>query len=725
MFGPPMASPAFGYVKQKVTASGDVVGVGNINKPHLHFASSAADQDLCGELLGVVRSIWIEGVLADSVHGATLMRVRKVPRPDAVRVPWRGPFLHAASLPAETPPDAPIEEVFAASRRRLLILGEPGSGKTTTLLELASICIEAASADPTKPVPVVLPLSEWTLRERNFARWVADTLNRLYGIGRRPAARLLASGRLLLLLDGLDEIRRPDARVNFVEALHLYLDGEGIRGVAITCRSREFHDLAQRLNLWEAVSLQPLTPGQIDGFLEQSGSRLHVLGASLRSDPALADLARSPLMLSVMSQAFVDAEEGELPRSSGASAEERRSEVFRAYVDRMFQRAADPRLRERENSIRHALPRIAAQMVNHGQTVLTASDVQPSWLPDGEHHLIYVLVTRGVVGLLLAVAVCAVTLTGILFDQITQATESRILDALDPSLLVCGVLSGLGVGLLDAWRLRPTRRLGGAGRRDFAPLVVATHYLIAAFCFQLTMYPNGVHLYWSVLVAITFNLGRRGANARFDINLRMPLQWSFRGGIRAVQWTCLAALLAYALDLWTTEIRFKSLTVLTLEFLALLLPIATIIGGLRYRAIDRVDPTAGLTLSVRRNLVIAATLMLVGGLASAVSFVLAALILDPDRVEPIGVGVGAIRAAAKMALGCSILGTLWYGGSELIKHFVLRRILAATDVLPLDADRLFVDCTRLILMQRVGSGYMFVHKLLLDHFAAQYHPLRE
>jgi predicted NACHT family NTPase len=43
----------------------------------------------------------------------------------------------------------------------LLILGAPGSGKTTALLELARHLLDKAEADEHQPIPVVFNLVSW------------------------------------------------------------------------------------------------------------------------------------------------------------------------------------------------------------------------------------------------------------------------------------------------------------------------------------------------------------------------------------------------------------------------------------------------------------------------------------------------------------------------------------------------------------------------------------
>lgn len=57
-----------------------------------------------------------------------------------------------------------ILDVFDEVGGALLILGAPGTGKTTLLLELARDLLDRAEHDPTHPIPVVFPLSSWAER---------------------------------------------------------------------------------------------------------------------------------------------------------------------------------------------------------------------------------------------------------------------------------------------------------------------------------------------------------------------------------------------------------------------------------------------------------------------------------------------------------------------------------------------------------------------------------
>src|SRR4051812_10260026 len=105
-------------------------------------------------------------------------------------------------------------------RGRLMVLGDGGAGKTVLATQLT---VDLADRDPADgapvPVRVSLPaflpdrLVELTAAQarQRLDEWIADRLVTAYGL-RRPVAReLAAQGRVLPILDGLDEMDPDDA----------------------------------------------------------------------------------------------------------------------------------------------------------------------------------------------------------------------------------------------------------------------------------------------------------------------------------------------------------------------------------------------------------------------------------------------------------------------------------------------------------------------------------
>ena len=73
--------------------------------------------------------------------------------------------------------------------------------------------------------------------------------------------------------------------------------------------------------------------------------------------------------------------------------------------------------------------------------------------------------------------------------------------------------------------------------------------------------------------------------------------------------------------------------------------------------------------------------------------------------------IGGITLAA-------MFGIFLGGGQAVIQHFILHLILTYTDKIPWNYARLLNYCVERRLMQRIGGHYRFIHKELLEHFAA-------
>ena len=71
-------------------------------------------------------------------------------------------------------------------------------------------------------------------------------------------------------------------------------------------------------------------------------------------------------------------------------------------------------------------------------------------------------------------------------------------------------------------------------------------------------------------------------------------------------------------------------------------------------------------------------------------------------------------------MGIALLGSLALGGMAIIKHWMLRLILIANGYLPQHLLRFLDYCVERVFLRRVGGGYIFVHRLLMEHFAAMY-----
>ena len=301
-------------------------------------APGSADTRGLSILLRKVRQFWVDGVLAHSIQRSARLQLGMETVEGAVDTPW-GSLLETPGAGSEpVPAGRSFAEIFEEMGGSLLILGEPGSGKTVTLLELTRDLADRAEADPSRPVPVVFNLSSWTDPSRALADWLTDELAAKYLIPKKVGRAWIGASRLLPLLDGLDEVR-AEVRAACVGAINAFIQESLLTGVVVCCRLKEYLELPARLALNGAVRLQPLSREQVLAFLAAAGESLAALSRLLQKDSAMLVEARSPLMLSLMVQAYQGLPVEALEAEGADSLAARRRKLMDAYVARMFRQA--------------------------------------------------------------------------------------------------------------------------------------------------------------------------------------------------------------------------------------------------------------------------------------------------------------------------------------------------------------------------------------------------
>lgn len=198
-------------------------------------------------------------------------------------------FRRGGQAPIALAPTERMIDVFwrVGVAGRLLILGEPGAGKTTTLLELARELIAAA------PVPIIFELSAWTEDRQAIDPWLVAQLQETYNLPPKVGQAWVANHRILPLLDGLDELGL-ERQKKCIAKLNDFLPlGEPDRQAVVCCRTQEFHRGEAKLTaLNGAVELQPLTEPQIRDYLTAMGRPS--LWAQIDASAELRELAQPP-----------------------------------------------------------------------------------------------------------------------------------------------------------------------------------------------------------------------------------------------------------------------------------------------------------------------------------------------------------------------------------------------------------------------------------------------
>ncbi|MGW6984670.1 NACHT domain-containing protein [Streptomyces sp. NPDC054932] len=204
--------------------------------------------------------------------------------------------------------------------RRLVVLGEPGAGKTMLLVRLLLTLLEQRR--PGGPVPALFSLASWDPARQDLYAWMADQLARDHPSLHDPSparspkpdpgiwARDLIEERLVLpVLDGLDEL--PEA----ARPLALHCINQVMRPgrpLVLSCRTSEYRRaLAPQsgvpvlLNGTAGIQIDPLDAAQAVAYLlRDSGgpgtaaaARWRRVAASLGTGTPLSQALSTPLGL--------------------------------------------------------------------------------------------------------------------------------------------------------------------------------------------------------------------------------------------------------------------------------------------------------------------------------------------------------------------------------------------------------------------------------------------
>ena len=175
--------------------------------------------------------------------------------------------------------DFDVDALFKrASTQHALILGEPGSGKTTALHKLGQRCArdggEALGLDP-GTVPVWLRLRRFTAERLSqpIAEWLQDELLER-SRGELPAelgAALWQHGRLLVLADGFDEVAKEGLRGELSRYLRFQLSGAAASQVrtVVTCRFAGYRRSTQLDARFAELELRPLGVEQVRSLVRR------------------------------------------------------------------------------------------------------------------------------------------------------------------------------------------------------------------------------------------------------------------------------------------------------------------------------------------------------------------------------------------------------------------------------------------------------------------------
>lgn len=626
------------------------------------FETYSINQDAINRLSmrNMFHSYWIEGVLQASFCTVGQIKLEIEERDGLVYKPLDELGFPRESIPKNIKNEG-IYQHFLNVGRSLLILGEPGAGKTTLLLEIAKQAIEDKRNDSSSPVAAFFSLSSWKPDVTIF-NWLVNELNRIYKVPTKIATTWLINGDLLLLLDGLDELP-VGYRLQCIRAINDFRTSNGFSPIIISSRLNDYLQQQYLLELNSAVIIKPLSLDCINRYLASLGNEWRALRITLQKDPALFNLAQTPLMLTIMVNAYKGRSISDLEGFS--SVEKRRTHILESYVAEMLTRKKFKKYKVSE--IFKILNWLATQLRNHSETIFIEDTIQPSWLCTNKQKWSYLLITRFIAGFFLGFGIPYFLLAFIviLFDTFPS-------DILDFLFYYAGLL-----------------------------------FFIYSICLV-----SGVI---AGIVGLVVAIIKRKMILAEEIKIIETISWS---------WPTVRNEVKKRLRSWFNQVKNPGmLNDLPIVYYRLLF---LIINSLSTGLIPVVRKRknrfhTNLTSCIKTGLVAGIIGFVYGFISTHILFILSniaamAAIFTPE-FSALDSLISTNILGLILGIPVSFIGFLRFGGFAIIQHYVVRLILILSGTVPWNFSSSLEKACQLSYLRKAGGGYIFFHKLFLVYFA--------
>ena len=427
--------------------------------------------------------------------------------------------------------------------------------------------------------------------------------------------------------------------------------------------------LGTRLRLRTAVAVQTLTASEVQGYLERIGEPAYRVQAALKEDPQFWELMDTPLMLWVALLAYRDAPV-ELSRED--TFEQRRRRLFANFVDAMFKRRSAESHYTQQQTLSW-LGSLARALTRTKQTVFYLESLGVDTLPTLPERWL----SR--TGIVLACIVVGALIGGLIFGLIELIAPGDLLPIrlIAEMGLTFALISGLFVGLIATFtKLQPVQ--------------------VLRFSFTVAKPRMAKALRGGLIVGVICGLCGLIAGLSYGLIAGLTL-WLTLGLTLGLTFGLSAGLSAGLLRLITTEVVESSRT-----------------------------PNQGTHASIK-NAVLG--LMIVGSSVGAIAGFSVRIILGPSVFPVLGPSVQAILGSADPVSAGSSVGIIagivagqMVGGLFAIRHLVLRLALWMKGAAPLNYVPFLEYATERLFLRKVGGGYIFLHRMLLEYFATLEEP---
>jgi predicted NACHT family NTPase len=237
--------------------------------------------------------------------------------------------------------------------QKLRVLGKPGAGKTTFMKYLAMSCLAGKFHGELVPIFVTLKVYAEAKGAPSLQEYIFDELQQRK-VARDVVERLLENGKALILLDGLDEVKKEDDR-RVKDDIEKFSRDWLENRFAITCRiaAREYD-----FEKFTDVEVADFDDKQIktfanNWFREKDETKAERFLERLKDNKPVKELAQNPLLLTLLCLVF--GERNDFPP--------KRSELYREGLEVLMKKWDAKRNIDREQIYKHLSPQNKEDML--------------------------------------------------------------------------------------------------------------------------------------------------------------------------------------------------------------------------------------------------------------------------------------------------------------------------------------------------------------------------